>query len=411
MTEYFDALETRSTDEREEQMMAALTEQVAFARENAPYFQDHFAQIDAANVTSRAALAKLPLTRKSDLIERQKENRPFGGLTAMASGGLGRIFQSPGPIYEPQGKAEDFFRTARGLFAAGFRAGDLVHNTFAYHLTPGGFIMDSGARALGCAVIPAGVGNTEQQLDVIADLQPTCYAGTPSFLKILLEKAQQSGCDTSNFTKAMVSGEYFPPPLREEWAGRGLKAYQCYATADLGLISYESEAAEGMIVDEGVIVEIVRPGTGDPLPDGEVGEAVVTLFSKEYPLVRFATGDLSAVMSGTSPCGRTNMRLKGWMGRADQTTKIKGMFVHPEQVAEVAKRHPEISRARLVVETTDGRDAMTLHCETDNPDDALQTAIADTVQVVCKLKGTVTFAANGTLANDGIVIEDKRSYD
>ncbi len=411
MAEYFDDLETRSQDERESQLMTALAEQVAFAKNNAPYFTDLFADVDGAGITSRDTLATLPITRKSDLIERQKQARPFGGLAAMAIGGLGRVFQSPGPIYEPQGRTEDFFRTARSFFAAGFRAGDLVHNTFSYHLTPGGFIMDSGARALGCAVIPAGVGNTEQQLDVISDLQPIAYAGTPSFLKILLEKADQAGKDTSNFKKAMVGGEYFPPQLRAQLAERGLKAYQSYATADLGLISYESEAVEGMIVDEGVIVEIVRPGTGDPLPEGEVGEVVVTLFSKEYPLIRFATGDLSAVMTGTSPCGRTNMRLKGWMGRADQTTKIKGMFVHPEQIAEIAKRHSEIMRARLIVKTVDERDAMTLNCEVGEQGDVLQSAIADTLQAVCKLKGSVAFADKGSLPNDGIVIDDQRSYD
>lgn len=411
MTEYFDDLEIRSTDEREAAQMHALSEQVNFAKENTSYFSTHFHDVDPGSIDTREALATLPLTRKSDLIEQQKENPPFGGLAAMPTGGLSRIFQSPGPIYEPQGKADDFFRTARALFAAGFRSGDLVHNTFAYHLTPGGFIMDSGARAMGCAVIPAGVGNTEQQLDVIGDLKPVAYAGTPSFLKILMEKAEEAGKDTSCFKKAMVSGEYFPPPLRDEWAERGLKAYQCYATADLGLISYESEAVEGMIVDEGVIVEIVRPGTGDPLPEGEVGEVVVSLFSKEYPLVRFATGDLSAVMSGQSPCGRTNMRLKGWMGRADQTTKIKGMFVHPEQVAEVAKRHPEITRARLVVETVDDRDAMTLHCEASGENADLLSAIAETLASVCKLKGVVAFAETGSLANDGIVIDDQRSYD
>ncbi|HJN25190.1 MAG TPA: phenylacetate--CoA ligase family protein [Rhodospirillales bacterium] len=391
--------------------MAGLAGQIAFARDKAPYFKNLFADVDAQSISSREALATLPLTRKSDLIERQKENRPFGGLAAMTTGSLSRIFQSPGPIYEPQGRTEDFFRTARALFAAGFRSGDLVHNTFAYHLTPGGFIMDSGARALGCAVIPAGVGNTEQQLDVIGDLRPIAYAGTPSFLKILLEKAEQAGADASCFKKAMVSGEYFPPPLRDEWAKWGLKAYQSYATADLGLISYESEACEGMIVDEGVIVEIVRPGTGDPVPEGEVGEVVVTLFSKEYPLVRFATGDLSAVMSGKSPCGRTNMRLKGWMGRADQTAKVKGMFVHPEQIAEITKRHAEITRVRLVVEIVDGRDAMTLNCEVGEQGDALRSAIADTVQAVCKLKGIVAFVDQGYLPNDGVVIDDQRSYD
>ncbi len=411
MTDYFDDLETRSGDERESQLMSSLAQQVAYAKENAPYFKELFAEVDAGTITSREALAQLPLTRKSNLIERQKEDRPFGGLAAMPTGGLSRVFQSPGPIYEPQGRTEDFFRTARAFFAAGFRAGDLVHNTFSYHLTPGGFIMDSGARALGCAVIPAGVGNTEQQLDIIEDLRPVAYAGTPSFLKILLEKADQAGRDASCFKKAMVGGEYFPPALRAELAERDMMAYQSYATADLGLISYESEACEGMIVDEGVIVEIVRPGTGDPVSEGEVGEVVVTLFSKEYPLIRFATGDLSAVMTGISPCGRTNMRLKGWMGRADQTTKIKGMFVHPEQIAEVAKRHIEIERARLIVETVDGRDAMTLNCEVGEQGEALQAAISETVQAVCKLKGSVAFATKGSLPNDGIVIDDQRSYD
>ena len=411
MSTFYDDLETRSGDQRMSAQMTALADQVAFARENAPYFSALFADVDAATVNTAQALAGLPVTRKSDLIEGQKKDHPFGGLAAMASGGLARIFQSPGPIYEPEGRTDDFFRLARALYAAGFRKGDLVHNTFAYHLTPGGFMMDSGARALGCAVIPAGIGNTEQQLDVIADLKPAAYTGTPSFLKILLEKAEEAGKDASSFKRAMVSGEYFPPPLRDQWAARGLLAYQCYATADLGLIAYESDAAEGMIVDEGVIVEIVRPGTGDPLPEGEVGEVVVTLFSKEYPLVRFATGDLSAVMSGPSPCGRTNMRLKGWMGRADQTTKIKGMFVHPEQVAQIVGRHKEIERARLVVETVNDKDAMTLTCETGEQGEALEAGINETLQSVCKLRGTVSFAAPGSLPNDGLVIEDKRSYD
>jgi len=411
MSDYFDDLETRSVDQREADQMTALAAQVAYAKDNAPYYTALFADVDAGKVTSREALTRLPVTRKSDLIEGQKKDRPFGGLAAMSNGELARIFQSPGPIYEPEGKVDDFFRIARALYAAGFRKGDLVHNTFAYHLTPGGFIMDSGARALGCAVIPAGPGNTEQQLDVIADLQPTCYAGTPSYLKILLEKAQAAGRDASCFKSAMVSGEYFPPALRDEWAARGLMAYQCYATADLGLIAYESVAAEGLIVDEGLIVEIVRPGTGDALPDGEVGEVVATLFSKEYPLIRFATGDLSAVMAGPSPCGRTNMRLKGWMGRADQTTKVKGMFVHPEQIAQVAKRHREITRARLIVESIAGKDAMTLMCEVDEQDESLKAAITETLQNLCKLKGAVTFVDSGSLPNDGIVIEDKRSYD
>ena len=411
MTDFYNDLETRSDDAREAALMAALTEQVEYAKANAPYYSGVLADVDVQAVTSRAALAALPITRKSALIEAQKADYPFGGLAAMATGGLARIFQSPGPIYEPEAKAEDFFRTARGLYAAGFRAGDLVHNTFSYHLTPGGFIMDAGARALGCAVIPAGVGNTEQQLDVIGDLGPVAYAGTPSFLKILLEKADAAGINTECFKKATVGGEYFPPALCAEWTERGIAAYQTYATADLGLIAYESSAREGLIVDEGVIVEIVRPGTGDPVPEGDVGEVIVTLFSKEYPLVRFATGDLSAVLAGKSPCGRTNMRLKGWMGRADQSTKIKGMFVRPEQVADIVKRHPEIGRARLVVDTVDGRDAMTLHCETNQSGEGFADAVRETLQAVCKMKGTVELAAPGSLANDGIVIEDKRSYD
>ena len=411
MTDFFDDLETRTGDEREAALMALLAEQVTFAKGNAPYFTELFADADTADVSTREALARLPLTRKSSLMERQKKEYPFGGMTAQASGAMKRIFQSPGPIYEPQGTAENFFRMARGLYAGGVRAGDLIHNTFSYHLTPGGFVMDSGARALDCAVIPAGVGNTEQQLDVISDLKPVCYAGTPSFLKILMEKAQAAGKDIPSFKKAMISGEYFPPPLRDEWAADGLMAYQCYASADLGLIAYESEALEGMIVDEGVIVEIVRPGTGDVLPVGEVGEVVVTLFSKEYPLVRFATGDLSAVMTGTSPCGRTNMRIKGWMGRADQTTKIKGMFVHPEQIAQVVARHKEIIRGRLVVETIDDRDSMTFSCEVNEEGEALFSAISETLQSVCKMKGVVAFVRPETLANDGLVIEDKRSYE
>lgn len=411
MTQFFDDLETRPTDERNAALMAGLAQQVAFAKANAPYFTELFADVDANTLNSLEALAKLPVTRKSDLIENQQKNYPFGGMAAMSVGGLARIFQSPGPIYEPEGKGDDFFRIGRALFAAGFRKGDLVHNTFAYHLTPGGFMMDSGARALGCAVIPAGVGNTEQQLDVIADLQPVAYSGTPSFLKILLEKAQAAGQHTPSFKKAMVSGEYFPPVLRDQWAQQGLKAYQCYATADLGLIAYESEAVEGMIVDEGVIVEIVHPGTGDVLPLGEIGEVVVTLFSKEYPLVRFATGDLSAVMAGQSPCGRTNMRLKGWMGRADQTTKVKGMFIHPEQIATITKRHPEITRARLVVETIDAKDVMTLKCEVCKRGEALMSAITQSLQNVCKIKGTVAFAIIDSLPKDGIVIDDQRSYE
>ncbi|MCB2101493.1 MAG: AMP-binding protein [Rhodobacterales bacterium] len=410
--DHFDHLETRSADARAAGQAAELAAQVAHARAQAPYFAETLAGVDPAAVTDRAALAALPVVRKSDLMDRQAAARPFGGLTAPGAGAMARVFQSPGPIYEPHGQAADFFRTARALHAAGFRAGDLVHNTFSYHLTPGGFIMDAGARALGCTVIPAGIGNTEQQLDVIADLKPVAYSGTPSFLRILLDKADEAGRPVP-FTKGLVSGEYYPPALRQAWAERGLSVIQCYATADIGLIAYESPAAEGMIVDEGVIVEIVRPGTGEPVPDGEVGEVVVTtLTNREYPLIRFATGDLSAVLAGESPCGRTNMRIKGWMGRADQTTKVKGMFVHPGQVNQVVKRHDTVARGRLVVENPDNKDTMTLVCEVaGGGSDALAAAVAETVQAVCKVRGQVAFVEPGSLPNDGLVIEDKRVYE
>lgn len=408
---YYDALETRDPEQRERELLAALPARIAHAMTGAPYFAELLAGVDAAAVTSRAALAALPVTRKSDLITRQKAAPPFGGMTAGSMGAIARVFQSPGPIYEPQGRGDDFFRIARALYAAGFREGDLVHNTFAYHLTPGGFMMDSGARALGCPVIPAGPGNTEQQLDVIADLSPVAYSGTPSFLKILLDKADAAGRDASCFRKALVSGEYFPPALRQQWKERGLQALQCYATADIGLIAYESPEPEGMILDEGVIVEIVRPGTGDPVAAGEVGEVVVTTFTADYPLVRFATGDLSAILPGQSACGRTNTRIRGWMGRADQTTKVKGMFVHPSQVAEILRRHPELGRGRLVIDRIDEVDAMTLRCEHAAGDEGVAEAVATTLREVCKLRGGVELVAPGTLPNDGIVIDDRRSYE
>jgi phenylacetate-CoA ligase len=318
-----------------------------------------------------------------------------------------RVFQSPGPIYDVEGHGRDYWRTARAFHAAGFRAGEVVHNAFAYHLTPAGSMVESGAHAIGCAVFPAGTGNTDLQVRAIADVRPTCYAGTPSFLKILLDKGRETGADLSSLKKAAVAGEALPPSLRAELNGLGVDVLQWYATADLGLIAYESPAMAGLIVDEGVIVEIVRPGTGDPVPDGEVGEVVVTTFSRDYPLIRFATGDLSAVLPGASPCGRTNMRLKGWLGRADQTTKVKGMFVHPEQVADVVKRHPEIRKARLVVSQEGGVDVMTLHCETHAVN---AVAVAETLAAVCKLKGKVELTAPGTLPNDGKVIDDIRSY-
>jgi phenylacetate-CoA ligase len=408
--EFFDALETRSPEVRERQQMTALPSLISFAKSYAPAVAELLAEVDADTVTTRAALAKLPVVRKSELHERQVAARPFGGFVGEWRGRVGRVFASPGPIYEPEGRVSDYWRTARAMFAAGFRAGDLVHNSFSYHMTPGAWLMEAGAHALGCTVFPGGVGQTEQQLQAIVDLKTSAYCGTPSFLKILVEKADEIGVDVTSLTKALVSGEAFPPSLRDSLAARGVNAYQCYATADVGVIAYESAAREGLIVDEGVILEIVRPGTGDPVPDGEVGEVVVTVFNRDYPLIRFGTGDLSVVMNGASPCGRTNLRIKGWLGRADQTTKVKGMFVHPSQVADVLKRHPEVARARLVVDNATGQDRMTLNCEaaSGHSDGG---AIVASLREITKLRGEVAFLAAGTLPNDGKVIEDVRKYE
>src|SRR5712692_5603964 len=372
--DYYDDLETRAPQAREAALFAALPKQIAHAKKHAPAFARMLADVDAKRITDRAALAALPVVRKSALIELQCEAPPFGGLAAMVVGFSGRVFASPGPIYEPEGMRPDYWRAARALFAAGVRKGELVHNAFSYQFTTGGFIIQSGALALGCMVFPAGTGQTEQQVAAIAALRPQAYAGTPSFLKIILDKSAEMGMRLDSITKALVSGEALPPGLRAQLRERGVDVLQCYATADLGLIAYESEAAEGMIVDEGVIVEIVRPGTGTPVAAGEVGEVVVTTLTPEYPLIRFATGDLSAVLPGTSPCGRTNRRIKGWMGRADRTTKIKGMFVHPAQVAEIAKRHPELGRLRLVITRANEQDVMTLVAESAAPQDDLRTA-------------------------------------
>jgi len=410
--DYYDDLETRDPEVRERALFAALPGQIAHARANAPYFARVLKDIEANEVCDRKALAKLPVTRKSDLIALQKEAPPFAGMTAVATGALGRVFSSPGPIYDPQGARGDFWRMGRALFAAGFRRGDLVHNTFSYHFTPAGMMMDLGAQAVGCAVFPAGTGQTELQVAAIADLKPDGYAGTPSFLKILLEKADELKADASNLKKALVSGEALLQPVREWLKAHDVEVRQCYGTADLGLIAYETEPMGGLIVDEGIIVEILRPGTGNPVAEGEVGEVVVTTLCTEYPLIRFATGDLSAAAAGISPCGRTNTRIKGWMGRADQTTKVKGMFVHPSQVAQVVKRHAEILKARLVVDhDADKSDRMTLHCEVSNRNDLLAQAITNTLREVCKLRGQVEFAESGSLPNDGKVIEDLRKYD
>jgi len=410
--DYYDDLETRDQEQRERALFSALPPQIAHARANAPYFARLLKDVDPTQVRNRKALAQLPVTRKSDLIALQREAPPFAGMIAVATGALGRVFSSPGPIYDPQGNRGDFWRMGRALFAAGFRRGDLVHNTFSYHFTPAGMMMDLGAQAVGCAVFPAGIGQTELQVAAIADLKPNGYAGTPSFLKILLEKADELKTNASSLKKALVSGEALLPPVRTWLQSRGIGVRQCYGTADLGLIAYETEPMGGLIVDEGIIVEILRPGTGDPVGEGEVGEVVVTTLCTEYPLIRFATGDLSAIAAGISPCGRTNRRIKGWMGRADQTTKVKGMFVHPSQVAQVVKRHSEILKARLLVDhDAEKNDRMTLRCEVRIRNDLLAQAITNTLRDVCKLRGQVEFADAGSLPNDGKVIEDLRKYD
>ncbi len=410
----FDQLETRDPASRELAQFALLPDLIRRSMAMAPGWAEHLAGVDAATVTSRTALAKLPVLRKAALKELQSKRPPFGGFATDDAGLVGRIMMSPGPIFEPEGKSEDHWRSARALYAAGFRRGDIVHNTFAYHLTPGGWIMDAGARALGCAVIAAGPGNTEQQLEAIQHLRPTAYCGVPDYLKILLDKAKEAGRDTSSIKKAFVSGGALFPSLRAEYQARGISCMQGYATAELGMIAYESAtpdgSVEGMIVDEGVIVEIVRPGTGDPVPDGDVGEVVVTAFNRLYPMIRLATGDMSAVLAGRSACGRTNMRIKGWMGRADQTTKVKGMFVHPEQIAALSRRHPELGRVRLVVGRAGEQDVMTLKAEAATPAATLQAGVAESLQALTKLKGEVELVAPGSLPNDGKIIADERTY-
>jgi phenylacetate-CoA ligase len=416
MAEYYDALETRDPEARERELLERLAQQVAHARANAPGFARILKDVEPREVVSRAALARLPVTRKSDLKALQAEARPLGGLNAAPVAKLAKIFVSPGPIYDPEGHGRDWWRTGRALYAAGFRSGDLVTNTFAYHFTPAGSMMECAALACGCTVVPAGVGQTEMQVATIADLRVGGYIGTPSFLKLIVEKADELKADIACLKKAMVGAEYLPPALRSALGERGMSVMQCYATADLGLIAYESRApdgglCEGMVVDEGCLLEIVRPGTGDPVPPGEVGEVVVTTFNPDYPLVRFATGDLSAVLPGASPCGRTNVRIKGWMGRADQTTKVKGMFVHPEQVAGLVKRHPEIRRARVVVDQAGGQDRMTFHCEVESAPAGFAEAVVATIRDLTKLRGEVRLRRPGELPNDGKVIEDARKYD
>lgn len=403
---YFDTLETRSSDERAADLARALPVQIAHAQQAAGY-ADLLAGVDAAAITSPEALAALPVLRKSELSRAQAAHPPFGGFTVKPAHGFAHIFQSPGPIYEPGGVDNDWWRMGRFLNAAGIGAGDVVQNCFGYHLTPAGMIFESGARAVGAAVLPAGTGQTELQVTAARDVGATAYAGTPDYLKVILDKADAMGIELS-FSKAAVGGGALFPSLRQEYADRGISCLQCYATADLGNIAYETPAMEGMIVDEHVIVEIVTPGTGNPVAPGEVGEVVVTSLNPDYPLIRFATGDLSAVLPGQSPCGRTNLRIKGWMGRADQTTKIKGMFVRPEQVAALVEKHDEIVKARVVASRDGEMDAMTVQIEASGGD---ETAYARSVVEVLKLKGRIEVLAPGALPKDGLVIEDQRSYD
>jgi phenylacetate-CoA ligase len=407
---HFDQLETRDPAARERAQFAMLPGLVQRAMAEAPGWMQHLDAVEPSSVTSRGELARLPLLRKASLKDLQARRPPFGGFAISERSTLARIFMSPGPIYEPEGSGDDWWRSARALHAAGFRSGDVVLNTFSYHLTPGGWILDAGLKALGCAVIPAGPANTEQQIEAIAHLKPTAYVGVPDFLKILLDKAREAGKPASSINKALVSGGALFPSLRQEYRQRGISVFQAYAIADAGVIAYESPSLEGMIVDEGVLIEIVRPGTGDPVPDGEVGEVVVTAFNRDYPMIRLATGDLSAVLAGTSPCGRTNMRIKGWLGRADQSTKVKGMFVHPEQIAEIGKRHPELGRMRLVVGRTGEVDSMTLKAETASHAVVSATAVTETLADITKIKGEVQLVPPGSLPNDGKVIADDRSY-
>lgn len=414
MHEHYDELELRAPDVRETALMATLPAQVKHAQNASAAFADILKGVDASAVNCRASLAKLPVTRKYELLERQRAHRqanPFGGFSTQGFGqGMPRVFASPGPIYEPEGTHPDYWRMARAIYAAGFRSGELIHNCFSYHFVPAGSMMETGAHAVGCTVFPGGTGQTEQQVQAMAELLPAGYIGTPSFLKLILEKAEALNTPLPSVRKALVSGEAFPPSLRDWLQARGVSGYQCYATADLGLIAYETSAREGLVLDERVIVEIVRPGTGDPVPEGEVGELVVTTFNSDYPLIRFGTGDLSAVLPGQCPTGRTNIRIKGWMGRADQTTKVRGMFVHPGQISEVAKRFPQVGKARLIVSGEMASDHMALLVESNETAEGLALQIGEAVREITKLRAEIQLVSPGSLPNDGKVIEDIRSY-
>jgi phenylacetate-CoA ligase len=405
---HYDARETRSADARAAGLARALPRAIERAK-RAPAYAALLEATDPGTVTDAAALADVPVTRKSELIRLQAETPPLGGFAATPLGDLARIFVSPGPIHEGQGGGADPWRFARALHATGLRRGMLLHNCFAYHFTPAGFMLEAGAHALGCPVFPAGPGNTEAQARAAAHLKPAAYAGTPEYLKAILEAGDALGLDLSSFTLGHVTGGAYLPALRGFYADRGLTVLQSYGTADLGCVAYESEAREGLISDEGALIEIVRPGTGDPVPDGEVGEVLVTLLDAPDPLIRFATGDLSAVLPGASPCGRSNTRIRGWLGRADQATKVRGLFVRPEQVADVIRAHPGVGRARLVVGSADGRDTMVLRVETPARDASLAESLGRSLQGVTRLRGEVALEEPGALPNDGKVIDDTRA--
>lgn len=412
MTEFYDERDRMDSEAREAALLAELPGHVAHAKANAPFYAARFMDVDPEAVTSRAALAKLPVTYKSDLVEAQAAHPPFGGLNATPPGAMAHLFRSPGPICEPEGDAHDFWRGARALHAAGVRAGDICHNSFSYHLTPGAWLLDSAARALGAAVFPGGVGNTDLQVEAMAHFKSNVFCGTPDFLKILLERGREMGADLSSLKKAVVGGGALPPSLRKLIQDEfGFTPLQNYGTADLGIIAYETPAMEGMLLSEGAVVEIVRPGSGDPVVEGEIGEVVVTIFSKDYPLTRFATGDLSAMLPGVSPCGRTAPRIKGWMGRADQTAKIRGMFVRPTQMEQIKATHPEIGKLRLTITSHDHRDQFSIACETATQDAALGARIAATAKQVLNLAGPVELTAPGSLPSDGKVIDDARTYE
>lgn len=445
MTTYYEEREALDVVEREGRLFARLPEALLRARERAPAVARQLAGLDANQIRDRSALAMIPVLRKSELVQRQKaaheaaaedairtddlarpvrhtdgpnvstqaravQERVFGGFSSIGWGQAARVFCSPGPIYEPESHRKDYWGFARALYAAGFRAGELVHNCFSYHFTPAGSMMETAAHALGCTVFPGGIGQTEQQLQAMLDLLPGGYTGTPSFLRIILEKAEELGTTVPSLKRALFSGEAYPPSLHAWFRDRGVDGFQAYGTADLGLIAYETSAREGLIVNEDLILEIVRPGTNDPVPEGEVGEVVVTTLNPDYPLLRFGTGDLSAILPGASQCGRGNLRIRGWMGRADQTTKVRGMFVHPGQIAQIVQRHPRVRRARMVVSGAVGKDSMVLRIETDEMSPTLLEEVGQTVREVTKLRAEVEYVAPGTLPNDGKVIEDARDY-